>query len=222
MMQSAHFTDCLLVQLTAQSGKTSTVARASVASRFACFCAQSTLPLSLHRVAWSASTQTAYCYARLVSPGQLAAEALVSMTDWWAREGEGFENIRVSRLEQVFVATGRSAEATPAFHYVVEMDPEEGWMPEISRWYDGEHMPGLAAVEGCILALRLLNHDHGPYSLACYDLVSDQALNLPAWLAVRGTAWSDITRPHFTNTIRTMFETKALKSHDNQVIVSKP
>jgi hypothetical protein len=221
MTQPFHFTDCILVQLTAQTGETSAAAQASLVSHFTRFCAQSALPLRLHRVAWSASTQTAYCYARLVSPCPLAAEALVSMTDWWAAEGEGFDNIRVSRLEQVFAATGRSAGACPAFHYVVEMDPDEGWMPEISRWYDGEHMPGLAAVEGCILALRLLNHDHGPYSLACYDLVSDQALNLPAWLAVRGTAWSDITRPHFTNTIRTMFETKALQSHDNQGEVSQ-
>ena len=205
MAQVTHFTDFILVQLTAVPGAIGATAQASLASSFARFCEQSRLPLSLHRVAWSAPTQTAYCYARLVSPGLLAADALTPMTDWWGAEGAGFSNIRVSRLEQVFAAPGRSAGASAAFHYIVEMDPEEGWMPEISRWYDVEHMPGLAAVEGCILALRMLNHDHGPYSLACYDLVTDQALHLPAWLAVRGTAWSDITRPHFQNTIRTMF-----------------
>ncbi len=209
MTQATHFTDYILVQLTVVSGATDAGAQASLVSRFAHFCEQSSLPLSLHRVAWSAPTQTAYCYARLVSPGPLAAEALQPMSDWWGAEGAGFNNIRVSRLEQVFAAPGRSTGENAAFHYVVEMDPEAGWMPEISRWYDGEHMPGLAAVEGCILALRFLNHDHGPYSLASYDLVTDQALHLPAWLAVRGTAWSDITRPHFQNTIRTMFDAKA-------------
>ena len=209
MAQATHFTDFILVQLTAVPGATGATAQASLASSFARFCEQSSLPLSLHRVAWSVPTQTAYCYARLVIPGPLAAEALLPITDWWASEGAGFSNIRVSRLEQVFAAPGRSVGERAAFHYIVEMDPEAGWMPEISRWYDGEHMPGLAAVEGCILALRLLNHDYGPYSLACYDLVTDQALHLPAWLAVRGTAWSDITRPHFTNTIRTMFDVKA-------------
>ena len=209
MAQATHFTDYILVQLTAVPGEAGAAAQASLASRFARFCEQSSLPLSLHRVAWSAPTQIAYCYARLVTPGPLAANALLTMTDWWAAEGAGFSNIRVSRLEQVFAAPGRSSGERAAFHYVVEMDPEAGWMPEIARWYDGEHMPGLAAVDGCILALRLLNHDHGPYSLACYDLVTDQALHLPAWLAVRGTAWSDITRPHFQNTIRTMFDAKA-------------
>jgi hypothetical protein len=209
MTQATHFTDYILVQLTALPGESGAAAQASLASRFARFCEQSSVPLNLHRVAWSAQMQTAYGYARLVTPTRLTADALTPMTDWWAAEGAGFSTIRVSRLEQVFAAPGRSAGARAAFHYVVEMDPEEGWMPEISRWYDGEHMPGLAAVEGCILALRLLNHDHGPHSLACYDLVTDQALTSPPWLAVRATAWSDITRPHFTNTIRTMFESKA-------------
>jgi len=209
MAENAKLTDFILVQLTHAPDSMGAAMLASLPSRFSLFCEQSSLPLSLHRVAWSAATQTAYGYARLVTPTQLTADALTLMTDWWVAEGEGFNTIRVSRLEQVFEAAGRSAGASAAFHYVVEMDPEEGWMPEISRWYDGEHMPGLAAVEGCILALRLLNHDHGPYSLACYDLVTDQALHLPAWLAVRGTAWSDITRPHFTNTIRTMFDVKA-------------
>ena len=208
MAENAKLTDFILVQLTAVPGATGVAAQASLVSRFVRFCEQCAWPLSLHRVAWSAPTQTAYCYARLVTPTPLNAADLSPMNDWWAAESEGFSTVRVSRLEAVFEAAGRSAGASAAFHYVVEMDPEEGWMPEITRWYDGEHMPGLAGVEGCILALRLLNHDHGPLSLACYDLVTDQALTSPPWLAVRATAWSDITRPHFTNTIRTMFDAK--------------
>ncbi len=209
MAENSKFTDFILVQLTALPGASGAEALALLPNSFARFCEQSSLPLSLHRVAWSAPTQTAYCYARLVAPTSLTTADLSPMNDWWAEEIEGFSNVRVSRLETVFEAAGRSSGANSAFHYVVEMDPEEGWMPEISRWYDEEHMPGLAAVEGCILALRLLNHDYGPFSLACYDLVTDQALTSQPWLAVRATAWSDITRPHFTNTIRTMFDAKA-------------
>jgi hypothetical protein len=37
-------------------------------------------------------------------------------------------------------------------------------------------------------------------------LVARDTLGSPPWLAVRGTAWSDICRPHFTNTSRTLFE----------------
>jgi hypothetical protein len=66
-------------------------------------------------------------------------------------------------------------------------------------------MPGLAGVPGCVHAMRMLNHDAGPLSLACYDLVSEDTLGSPPWMAVRQTAWSDIARPHFMNTKRTMF-----------------
>ena len=86
------------------------------------------------------------------------------------------------------------------------MDPEAGWMPELSSWYDTEHMPGLATVPGCVGASRFLNHDQGPQSLACYDLVTQETLGSTAWLAVRETEWSSRMRPHFTNTIRTMFD----------------
>lgn len=115
------------------------------------------------------------------------------------------QDVRVSRLEQVFSTVGASPDAPPVFHYIVEMDPEEGWMPELSDWYDTEHMPGLATVPGCIRASRFLNHDHGPLSLACYDLVTEETLGSAPWLAVRGTEWSSRMRPRFTNTRRTMF-----------------
>ena len=170
------------------------------------FCAQSPVPVQLHRLAWSAEAGEAYLYARLDVPAPLDADALALLADLFRQALPDAQDVRVSRLEQVFAREGHSRVEVPVFHYVVEMDPDAGWMPEIARWYDTEHMPGLAAVPGCIHAMRLLNHDHGPLSLACYDLVSTETLGSPPWLAVRGTAWSDITRPHFTHTKRTMFE----------------
>lgn len=162
--------------------------------------------LQVHRIAASPQTREVYLYLRLPGRAWLDADALPPLAARVAQLWPQARDIRLSRLEQVFDAPGHSRAQAPLFHYVVEMDPDTGWMPEISRWYDTEHMPGLAAVPGCIHAMRMLNHDHGPLSLACYDLVSTQTLGSPPWLAVRGTAWSDITRPHFTNTKRTMFE----------------
>lgn len=170
------------------------------------WCAMSTVPMTLHRAAWQATSQTAYVYGRLAMTQQLDDNAVQRLAMLWAHVCAGAQDIRVSRLEQLFDAPGASQGEAPRFHYVVEMTPEEGWLDEISRWYDTEHMPGLAAVPGCVHARRLINHDHGPLSLACYDLVSEETLGSPPWLAVRGTAWSDITRPHFTNTKRTMME----------------
>ena len=164
---------------------------------------------TLHRVALSVDRTQLYAYlepgderlaASLGARDSAALAGAISRSCDWASE------VRVSRLECMLDVAGESAGSPARFHYVVETDPEDGWMDEIARWYDTEHMPGLAAVPGCIRAMRFINHGHGPRSLACYDLVSQEILGSPPWLAVRATAWSDIARPHFTNTLRTMFE----------------
>jgi hypothetical protein len=169
------------------------------------WCSQSPVPMALHRAAWSADTHTVYVYGRLSTRTSLDSNVLAQLSAAFSKALAGATNIRASRLETVLDLQGASHTEKPIFHYVVETDAEAGWMSEIARWYDTEHMPGLAAVPGCIRANRMLNHDHGPQSLACYDLVSTQTLGSAPWLAVRNTAWSDIARPHFTNTKRTMF-----------------
>jgi len=162
------------------------------------------LVAGLRRAAWSAKAALAYVY---LEPASAVTRGLLSTLEHrFAAHCPWAQAVRASRLEQVFDTPGASAGRRADFHYAVEMDPDDGWMPEIARWYNTEHMPGLAAVPGCIRASRFLNHGHGPLSLACYDLVTEDTLGSPPWLAVRGTPWSDITRPHFTNTRRTMFQ----------------
>ncbi|MFT4269358.1 MAG: hypothetical protein QM586_19415 [Xenophilus sp.] len=152
----------------------------------------------LHRAAWARATGQAYVYARSAAPDRLA--------EAFAARLPAARAIRSSPLEPVFDTAGAAAGQEALYHYAVEMDPEAGWMAEIGRWYDAEHMPGLAAVPGTVRAMRFLNHGHGPLSLACYDLASGAVLGSPPWLAVRATAWSDVTRPHFTHTKRTLFQ----------------
>ena len=172
-------------------------------------CDQSLLPMNLYRLAWAKDTQVGYLYAKLKDRAAVEDEIFRTLATKFEISMGGAKVFGVSRLENVFDQPGISSTEAPAFHYVVEMDPNVGWMPEISTWYDTEHMPGLAKVPGCVHAMRMLNHDHGPLSLACYDLMSKETLNSPQWLAIRASAWSDITRPHFTNTKRTLFEVVA-------------
>ena len=175
--------------------------------------------LALHRAAWlpeneppGTSFSKAFVYARLPVRTRLPVHGLLTWQKAWQRFCPLAQAVSVSRLELALDQPGCSQNETAAFHYVVETDPQPGWADEIFRWYDTEHMPGLAKVPGCVHARRLLNHDHGwhagldhgPLSLACYDLVTAETLGSAPWLAVRGTAWSSITRPHFSNTRRTM------------------
>ncbi len=187
--------DCLLSQFTLATADNPTASAAQ-------WCADNAL--QLQRLACT-QDGAAYLYARLPQRTLFGAEALPPLAAALARCIPAARDIRLSRLQQVYSAPGHADRAQPVFHYVVETDPETGWREELERWYDTEHMPGLAAVPGCILAQRYYNHDQGPFSLACYDLTSDEVLGSPPWLAVRHTAWSDVVRPHFTNTKRTMF-----------------
>lgn len=194
-------TDQILLQARLDEG-------AAAAWTTACAAAVAAWPgARLRRAAWSSTTGDAHAYVALPQRRQLEAADLAPVLAALAGALPPDAAPRASRLEQVFEKAGASHDAEPAWHYVVEMDPEAGWHDELARWYDTEHMPGLAAVPGSVRAARLLNHDHGPRSLACYDLVSPDTLGSPPWLAVRHTAWSDRVRPHFTNVRRTMFKT---------------
>ena len=116
-----------------------------------------------------------------------------------------FGAIEMIRLKGVKRLAGASWGAPPACHYVVRTDVAPGWEEELQRWYDEEHLAGLAAVPGNVHAQRLLSLDQVPRFYACYDLVGPDVLRSPAWLAVRGSAWSSRVRPKFTNTRRTLF-----------------
>lgn len=168
--------------------------------------AGASLALRIGCVAWSPASTWAYVYAHLAAPAQVAAQDVARLVQSWSDLCPHAAQIDVSRLELVQDLPGRSSGAVATRHYAVETDPEAGWDEELARWYAQEHMPGLAAVDGCIHARRFLNHDQGPRSHACYELVTEDTLGSPPWLAIRGTAWSSRVRPHFTNTRRTMFE----------------
>lgn len=162
---------------------------------------------TLQRVAWSPEHGQLHAYWRLGQRLEMADDVRVEQLRRLGGRAARLGSMTLSRLELVLDLPGHSRNASAHHHYVVETDADEGWMPEIARWYADEHMPGLAAVPGCIRAMRLINHDDGPASYACYDLSDAQVLGSPPWLAVRGTEWSSRTRPHFVNTRRTMFET---------------
>jgi hypothetical protein len=114
--------------------------------------------------------------------------------------------IETTRLKGIKRLKGASFGTQPTHHYVVRTDAAPGWDAELQRWYDEEHLAGLASVSGNVLSQRALCLDAPPKYYACYDLLGPDVPDTPAWLAVRGTAWSDRVRPRFTNTRRTMFD----------------
>ncbi len=146
-----------------------------------------------------------HVYLKLEKSRRLTKKDIRKSEERWAKVAKAADAF-ASRLSKVFETPGAAAGKTPVCHYVVQTTPEKGWFKEISNWYDEERMPGLAGVPGCIHAVRMINLDHGPKSIACYDLVSSKVMGSSAWLNVRATQWSSKCRPHFTKTKRNMFE----------------
>ncbi len=180
-----------------------------VASAFVKFCEDSALGLHVYRTAVAIEKPQIYLYAKLPSQMEIGLEACHALQGLF-HEACG-KVTHASRLQLALQPEACSMHEAPKFHYVVETDTDEGWFDKIAEWYDEEHMLGLAAVPGTISAMRLINldarceaGDNRPRSFACYDLTNPEVLGSPPWLAVRHTAWSDVARPHFKNTLRTM------------------
>jgi hypothetical protein len=115
----------------------------------------------------------------------------------------------VSRLEPIIELPGAAAGAPAPFLYVVETDVAPELETDFNRWYDEEHLPGLASVPGTARARRFRNVAGSPRYHACYDIVSPFTVSSPPWISVRNTAWSERVRPAFRNTRRTMFIRRA-------------
>jgi hypothetical protein len=115
----------------------------------------------------------------------------------------------IVRLDPLLDVSGASAGMPAPFRYVVETDVTPAHEAEFNRWYDDEHLPGLAAVPGTAHARRYRNPEGSPRYHACYDITTPATVGSPPWVAVRATAWSDRVRPTFRNTKRTLFRRRS-------------
>ncbi len=119
---------------------------------------------------------------------------------------EGASFLSLTRMLELSTIPGAANGAPAPWHYVVATDVQPLQEADFNRWYETEHMPGLAAVPGTANAARYrVVQGEGPLYHACYDLAERAAFNSPPWLAVRNTAWSSRVRPAFFNTRRTMY-----------------
>jgi hypothetical protein len=104
---------------------------------------------------------------------------------------------------------GAAAEHPAPFHYVVETDVSPELETDFNRWYDREHLPGLASVPGTVRAWRFRNADGSPRYHACYDIVSPFTVGSPRGSACGQHRLEPRVRPAFRNTTRTMFIRRA-------------
>ncbi len=160
-----------------------------------------TLGFSVDACFKAVSDAELYCY--LLTPQD--ALGLAASLEPCATRSLVDQGLTASAIAPLLHRDGPARGCTADFHYVVETDVDAGPEQELNDWYDTEHLPGLAAVPGCIAAARYRNLSHKPRYIAAYDLTEAGTLERPEWLAVRNTAWSSRVRPNFRNTKRTLF-----------------
>lgn len=77
---------------------------------------------------------------------------------------------------------------------LVLVDPAPMLEEELNAWYDTEHLPERAAIDGIETARRFVSIGDGPRYLAIYDLASLDVLDGAAYRAVSGEKFSPWTR----------------------------
>lgn len=145
-------------------------------------------------------TVESYVYLELREPG---APHLGPLQDALVSVAPGAQLVPLALMMSV---EGASAGKPAPFHYVVETDVVQGGEEDLNAWYDEEHLPGLASVPGTVRAQRLCDPSGSPRYHALYELETLETFGCPAWLKVRGSAWSDRVRPMFRDPKRTMFQ----------------
>jgi hypothetical protein len=153
------------------------------------------------------STEGARAWRAVDSTLVYAYVDTVPVAQRWAAAPSSPSSTRatVVHLQCAHDIAGASAGQSAPFHYIVETDVRPEMDDELNAWYQREHLPGLAAVPGTVRARRYIDPRGTPRYYACYDFTVPETLGSPAWLAVRGTPWSDRVRSAFRNTRRTMF-----------------
>lgn len=77
---------------------------------------------------------------------------------------------------------------------LVLVDPAPALEEELNAWYDTEHLPERAAIDGVETARRYTSLGDGPRYAAIYDLTSLDVLEGEAYLAVSGKNFSPWTK----------------------------
>jgi hypothetical protein len=93
---------------------------------------------------------------------------------------------------------------------------EAGGESELKAWYEQEHLPGSAAVPGCLRARRFMRgaaqnalepevSPRWPLDVASYDLSGSKVTESAPLLVVPHTDWCSRARPLFRKTRSTLF-----------------
>jgi hypothetical protein len=120
----------------------------------------------------------------------------------WSRRVSG-RCQRICRFEAMQTRPGRQeAPSRAGGLLLVAMNVAPEHEDDLNRWYNEEHVPALAAVDG-VLAARRFRMPGGTHRyLATYHLESPEVQATSRWEKAVRTEWTVRLRPHFRDVLR--------------------
>jgi hypothetical protein len=141
-----------------------------------------------------------------VEPGPAFQHIVKHPTGWSRRIRTFYGDHRIRHNCRLAWSHGMEPAADAPFLYTVQTDcGDPARAAEFWAWYDGEHLPALAAVPGVLRTRRYEAVTGSPRSLAAYELAAREVFESPAWLAAREASRTDKMKPLFANARRVMY-----------------
>lgn len=103
---------------------------------------------------------------------------------------------------------------------MVAMQPAAGGEEEFQDWYDTEHFPERAAIDGFLTAQRYVCTSGWPRYLATYDLRDLDVLTEPGYLAVSGARFSPWSKRVLAR-VQGLYRVEGLQVHPGDAVTGE-
>ena len=128
--------------------------------------------------------------------GESGGEAAGFLAAVLGVEREALPEFRHRRLRGLLELGDAANGARQPWLYTSQTDIPPAVEDEFNRWFDEEHLPRLAGVEGTVHAARYRT-DGSPRYLACYDLRDRGIQGGAEWREAIESPWRDRIHPRF-------------------------
>ncbi len=151
------------------------------------------------------SEQETWIYAPRQQPRESdeSGQAKLLLATMLGVDRDALPEFRHRRLEGLLSLGDIAAGRQQRWHYTSQADIPEHVEDDFNRWFDEEHLPQLARVDGTVRAARYRT-DGSPRYLASYDLEQREIQGGTVWRAAIDSPWRDRIHKEFLTPRRLM------------------
>lgn len=137
-----------------------------------------------------------YAPAQHRRTSDVSGEARMFLATMLGVDRDALPKFRHRSLDRLLSLGDVTAGRRQRWHYTSQTDIPEHVEDDFNRWFDEEHLPQLASVDGTVHAARYRT-DGSPRYLASYDLQQREIQGGTAWRSAIATPWRDRIHKEF-------------------------